>query len=329
MYYNIGDTLSYNCLFNFVLGGRGVGKTYGFKQWAVDDFKKNGNEFIYLRRYDKELDKVKGKLFTDIQLASKYSGDKISLSSGNNIMINGEVAGYLMPLSTSQSIKSSSYPKVNKILFDEFIVDKGFIHYIKNEVEVFLDFYETIARTREVIVFFMANSISMINPYTSYFNLSLPYGSNVYRRNDILLQLVESAEFVKMKKETRFAKIIEGTQYSDYAIDNKFLRDNNNFLQKKTPKSEYLFTFIHNNSKYGVWADYTIGLMFVSVNIDPSCPLVYSMTLADHQPNTMLLTRAGQGVLFKKFVDNYKIGNVRFENQNIKSVVTDIIKWTY
>lgn len=329
MYYDIKKTLSYNCLFNFVLGGRGVGKTYGFKQWALDDFKKNGAEFIYLRRYDKELDKVKHKLFTDIALSDKYKDDEITISSGNNVMVNGQVAGYVIPLSTSQSIKSSSFPKVNKILYDEYIIDKGFIHYIKNEVEVFLDFYETIARTRAVIAFFMANSISMINPYTTYFNLTMPYGSNIYRRGDILLEMVESADFVKMKKETRFAKLIEGTNYANYAIDNKFLRDNNNFIQKKTPKSEYFFSFVHNNINYGVWIDYTVGLMFVSENYDPSCPLVYSLTLADHKPNTMLLTRAGQGVFFKKFVDNYKLGNVRFESQKIKAIINEVINWTY
>lgn len=38
MYYEIGKALSYNCLFNFIVGMRGVGKTYAFKRWAIQDF---------------------------------------------------------------------------------------------------------------------------------------------------------------------------------------------------------------------------------------------------------------------------------------------------
>ena len=41
MWYDISKTLSYNALFNFVIGARGVGKTYAFKRWAIKDFLKN------------------------------------------------------------------------------------------------------------------------------------------------------------------------------------------------------------------------------------------------------------------------------------------------
>ena len=68
MWYDVRKTLSYNCLFNFVIGNRGCGKTYSCKKWAVDDYLKNGNEFIYLRRYDSELDLVKKSFFNDLCL---------------------------------------------------------------------------------------------------------------------------------------------------------------------------------------------------------------------------------------------------------------------
>lgn len=67
------------------------------------------------------------------------------------------------------------------------------------------------------------------------------------------------------------------------------LRDDSTFIQKKTPNSTYLFTMIYKGEKYGVWIDYKEGLEFVSKDIDPSCLLVYSLTMADHSPNTLLL----------------------------------------
>lgn len=55
MYYDINNTLSYNALFNIVLGGRGIGKSYQWKIKAVRDFLKKGKQFGYIRRYKDEL----------------------------------------------------------------------------------------------------------------------------------------------------------------------------------------------------------------------------------------------------------------------------------
>ena len=38
MYWDINNSLSYNRLFNFIVGARGVGKTYGAKRWAINSF---------------------------------------------------------------------------------------------------------------------------------------------------------------------------------------------------------------------------------------------------------------------------------------------------
>ena len=43
MYWDINRPASYDCLFNFILGARGVGKSYGTKDAAIKDYiKKNG-----------------------------------------------------------------------------------------------------------------------------------------------------------------------------------------------------------------------------------------------------------------------------------------------
>ena len=66
--------------------------------------------------------------------------------------------------------------------------------------------------------------------------------------------------------------------------------------------------------------------MFVSNNVDNSCKLVYSLTVDDHDPNTLLLRQLNKSRVFKQFIDNYKMGNVYFESQKIKNVVYDVIK---
>lgn len=61
---------------------------------------------------------------------------------------------------------------MNKIIFDEFIIDKGVYKYLPNEVEYFLDLYETISRLRDVKDLFLC-TITQTNPYFIYFDIEL------------------------------------------------------------------------------------------------------------------------------------------------------------
>lgn len=324
MYYDIYKTLSYNCLFNFIVGNRGGGKTYAFKYWAIKDFLKTGNQFVYVRRYKQELKKC-SKFFDDI--IDQFPDCEFKVK-GKTFYINGEIAGNAIPLSTAKIEKSVPFPETNKICFDEFILDKGFYHYLPDEVTNFLELYETIARLRDVTCFFLANAVSVTNPYFLYFNVSLPYNKKVHAKNDILIEMVQNQEFINKKKETRFAKIIQGTEYEKYAIENEFLRDNKIFIAKKTPNAEYYFTMIYNSESYGVWVDYKAGYMFVSYDVDPSCKLVYATTTDDHKPNTLLMKGFKRSPIFSNFLNQYKLGAVRFENVNIKNICQKILSMT-
>ena len=325
-WYDINKTLSYNCLFNFVIGNRGSGKTYGGKKRAIKQFLEKGHQFVYLRRFKEELDETADSYFNDIILNREFPNATIEYKNGC-YFVNDQLAGYAMALTKAKDYKSISYPLVYMILFDEFLIeDNGYTRYLKNEVKQFLNFYMSIDRYRGCIVFFFANSVTMVNPYTLYWNLSLPYGSNITRRGDVLLQLVQDEEFIKERKETRFGKLIAGTDFEQYAIENKIIMDNKSFIMRKTEKANYYFTFIYMGNKYGVWIDYREGKMFVSENVDESCNIVYAITVSDHSPNTMLLSQINKAVFWKKFIDNYKMGNVYFESQKIKNICYEVIR---
>lgn len=58
MYYNYDKLFSYNdALILFVIGERGVGKSFGAKRHVLNRYLKTGEQFIYIRRYKTELDK--------------------------------------------------------------------------------------------------------------------------------------------------------------------------------------------------------------------------------------------------------------------------------
>ena len=71
MWYTYDKVLTYNAMLNFIIGERGVGKSYGIKKHVLKKFKKKHKQFIYLRRYDTELRKSlkDNEFFKDIELS--------------------------------------------------------------------------------------------------------------------------------------------------------------------------------------------------------------------------------------------------------------------
>ena len=320
-YYTLQRVLSFNALINFIIGERGVGKSFSSKKHVINRFIKKGEEFVYLRRYKTELKSSVPKFFDDI-IDKKVFPEATFKVKNNNFYINDKIAGYALPLSTANILKSTSYSKVKTIIFDEFIIDKGCYHYLQNEVEQFLDIIETVGRLRDIKVFMLGNAISITNPYFTYFNLSLPYNSDIalFKNGSILVNYIKNDNYREIKKASRFGKLIEGTDYGRYAIDNEFLRDSKAFIKKKEKWSKFYFILILNNKPYGVWNDYKNGFMFISEDYDPNCPVRYALNTKDHSESSVLI-RVRNSPLIKSVIDHYRLARLCFENQKIKNIV--------
>ena len=348
MYWNLRRTLTHNMLINIIVGNRGGGKSFGAKEYAIDKFIKTGEQFGYIRRYHDDLKVPMEQFFKDIiykypdyefKTDSKYFYIRLKPSNDKQKWTEKDIAGYGFTLSTANNKKSIAYPNVTTLIFDEFLIDKGNQRYIKNEPIALLNLYETVARPGtnhpRVLLFMLANALTITNPYFLYWDLKMPTkqdknGKWIWKHptRPILVEDVKNDVFIKRKKETEFGKLIEGTTYADYSIENKFLLDNDTFIEHKSSKARYYFTFIYLDNTLGVWADLTEGKMYVSKDIDPSYPIIYSITMKDHKPNTMFLKNRSRATHFKSFIDNYSLGNVRFESINIKNICYEVIKLT-
>ena len=53
-YYDLHNLLTRNAPWNFIIGARGLGKTFAAKRYGIKEYLKHGHEFIYLRRTDVE-----------------------------------------------------------------------------------------------------------------------------------------------------------------------------------------------------------------------------------------------------------------------------------
>ena len=326
MFYDYAKVLSYNAMFNFIIGERGVGKTFGAKRYVINKFLKKGEQFVYLRRYKTELKESAGdtsKFFG--QLEEFYPENKFKIA-GEKIMNGKQVMGYALPLSVANILKSTSFNKVTTIIFDEFIIDKGCYHYLQNEVEQMLDLVETIARLRDIKVFFLGNAISITNPYFTYFNLGLPYNSDIktYKDGLLLVNYIKNMKYREVKHKSKFGKLIEGTNYSKYAIDNEFLRDSKTFIKKKPPTAQHYFIFKYNNETYGVWNDWKNGEIFFSKDYDSQCPIIFTVTSEDHDEQSIML-KLKSSIFFKSVIEHYRLSKLFFESQTIKNNVINLI----
>lgn len=253
IFYNPAGLLSQRTNFNFIIGNRGGGKTFGFKKICINRFKKRGAQFVWVRRYQTEIDTL-SNFWADIQ---PFFPDDVLTCEGEKLYINGELAGYLVALSTSMKLKSVAYPLVETIIFDEFIIDKGRMTYLRNEAQVFLELYETIARLRDnVVAVFVGNAISITNPYFTYFKVKPILDQRFTKKNGITIEFYFNEEFIKQKAETKFGRLIQDTDYGAYNMRNKFLRDSDSFITERPKTADFkLYQFVIDKEKFSLWRD--------------------------------------------------------------------------
>ena len=74
MYYDYSKILSYNALLNFLIGERGVGKTYGAVKFVTKQFINKNEQFAYIRRYKPELKKAVPNFFEALESNNEFEG---------------------------------------------------------------------------------------------------------------------------------------------------------------------------------------------------------------------------------------------------------------
>lgn len=214
-FYNYNRILSYNIPVNVLVGERGVGKSYGAKKFVIDQFKKHKHQFLYLRRYEKELEEVfkkdsSGKdFFTDIR---KNYGDVELKTKGRKFYYDGEVFGYAYRFTQIQDLKSSSgWDNIKTIIIDEYAIEKNRRYYLPDEGMILMSAFDSILRQRsDVRIFILMNAVEGLefSPLFSFFELSLPFNNDIklFKDNTILVQYMNNEEYRKERENTLIRK---------------------------------------------------------------------------------------------------------------------------
>lgn len=325
MYYDYDKLLSRNgWIIAFVIGERGLGKTFGAKVAMLKRFLKTGEQFMYVRRYKTELDSSLATFWNDLQNNGFFEDLELKVVKSKlltKFLCNGKVCGYAVPLSTSNILKSTAFPKVTTIVFDEYLLASGGTYrYLKNEVNMLLDLIETVFRLRDGKVIMLGNALNVYaSPYFAYWDLDLPYGSEFksYQDGAILVHYARNDEYRAAKKQSRFGKLIENTDYGRMAIDNVDVSMNHMFIAKKPEKSTFTALLIINGNKIGIWIGRD-GYLYLSDKYDPNTSLKFAFDFNDHTDST-IFNNFRQNTHMHACVEAYKHGWLRFENEKVKS----------
>lgn len=335
-WFDINDTLSYNCLLNFVVGDRGGGKSFNTLRFLIKRFLKHGEQFIYLRRTMEEIKDSAPTIFDDIKKEG-YFADVDLESSKKVFKCNDEVMGLPRALSTSMNRRSISLPKVKWILFDEFMVDGKTSRYIgtgNDEVFLFRNFYETVGRMKdmfgeEVRVIFLANAFSTVNIYFQEFGVKLPQAPPYKQFNkfdDVLVTIWDGSKYREVKEKSRWYKLNEGTQFNEYAYANDFYLDTTEFIRKVPKSAEFAFGLEYQQTLYTVWVDYNKGKYYCSSKGGDTNPNnTFSMSMEDNSPNNINIRRVKNLPFFKHFRLSVDENNVYYDSLKIYHALQEVI----
>lgn len=325
IHYSRNNLLSYNGFLNFILSGRGLGKTFDFKRWALSSSKQT----VWVRRYDNDLPDVESKFMRDLVKEGYFTEDSITIKD-HTLIMNGEVKVYFVALSISNKKKSVPYPDVDKIIFDEFIETGARKNYLKNECEMFLDLVETVNRLRigepEVRCFFLGNKVSFINPYFTYFDIH-PFTQNFKTFKDglIVVENYSNAEFADLKKKSRFGQLIDGTKYGRFAIDNENWKDNDSFITTRPAKSELKVNIRIGATIMGIWYDFDNDALYVC---KAHSETVYTYASRDELIEGEMALKSNQPPIM--WLEKYnECGKLYFEDNIIKAYCYELIQGSY
>lgn len=361
IYYNFQRILSYNAGYNFIVGGRGIGKTFGAQELVIKDAVRktvedavqealiSGAEFVYVRRYKDDIKVAKQTFFDAVafkfpKLEFRVQGDFAqyakALPSDFHQREKKEQArivkerqwttiGYFIALSLAQKYKSTAYPRVRTIIFDEFIIEKGFTRYLPDEMNVFNGLYSTIARNRKgVRVLFLANSVSLDNPYFIALGINPDHATNeiiIMAKGWVAVHFPDAAAFDTDEFQTRFRTFIteEMEEYADYAVSNQFSDNHKLLIEGKDYKADYLYSIETEKGTYSIWSKFLSGTIYVQAKLPKQQNL---FTIIPSRMSEEKLFLENNNPVLQQLRTAWRTGNMRFDTAATRNGMLHIFK---
>lgn len=355
-YYDIEKTIKAypNSHYYLIYGERSNGKTYSALTYALKKTKE-GEQFAYIRRFGEDIRKKNLiTLFSGHEANNKiaeitngewtsidYTASKFyyrKTSENGDAEVSKDPIGFAFDLNSMEHYKSTSFPMVTTIIFDEFMSRSG---YIPNEWILFTNVLSTIIRHRSnVKIIMLGNTVNKYCPYFQEMGLThikdQKQGTiELYNYADTGLQVVceytqSSAKKGGKESDVYFAfdnpelKMITGGEweiaiYPHLAIKikpkdviaNFFIEFNEELLHGEVINNNGIFVFIHKKT----------------TPIKNDDDVVYSTQPSEKWNYKMCLTRCDDKL--SRFINKcIRENNIFFSTNEVGEIFRNYIIWS-
>lgn len=227
------------CPFNVIIGGRGIGKTYGI----LTDFLQSDSQFMYARRTERAIQNIVNPASNPFKAINRdYKRDiqgSYSASVGMGFFTESDKQlGYAAALSVSGNQRGADFWDVDRMIVDE-CVPQANERISAREADAFFNFYETVNRNRElrgekpVLAYLCSNSTTISAPIYAGLGIvgileTMRMSRQQYytdKERGIHIEYIRDSPVSQAKAQTALYKLTAGTDFYSHAIDNEFAYD--------------------------------------------------------------------------------------------------------
>lgn len=180
-FYTLTEIKKKKAQYNLIIGKRSNGKTYSILKEIIENYAESRKQGAYLRRWREDFKGKRGNTLFDSLVANnviseatdgewttvKYYSDRWYFArpdyESGRLISDSEPFCFGFSLAQMEHDKSTSYPNVTTIFFDEFISRLG---YLPDEFVLFMNVISTIVRQRNDVTIYMGgNTVNKFCPY--------------------------------------------------------------------------------------------------------------------------------------------------------------------
>lgn len=336
-FYDWRKTLTYsNADVVMVVGGRGIGKTYGLRKRCIIDYIEKGKRFVEVVRFQKELDGEDSIIdgyfdkfdelgeFPEYIFKTKKHAGYIAKRCNEDEKPDWQLLCYFAALTDQQSLKKKTFSNVGKIIFDEAILDScdRYHNYLSREYDKLSNLVSTITRqladgsSDRCQLFLLGNALDLVNPYfqANGIDREPDFGFSWHNRKTFLLHYVDNAEYQQGAEDNTIAgRMVRGRAEAESMFRNRFSNASEDFIAKKPSSAEFVFGLHFEGDDIAIWIDWNEGLYFLNGKMPGNARPVFTLTTSDNRMNYIAAEKCNP--YLKSLQNAYYSGDLRYDNQ--------------
>lgn len=325
-----------------VVGGKGIGKTFGLRKALIKKHLKTGACFAEIFRSKSEKDEACKGYFDKLQHEGFFKNYVFKTDKDGGFIApyvddlsdaEWQRICYFVALTNFQAEKKRTYAAVESVIYDEFIIDSRdrYHRYLPNEYALLANLLDTIFREQpndgiQRRLYLLGNSCGLVNPYFEAFGIDrIPdYGYSWHMGKTVLLHRVPPIDADARRESTFVGKMLAGTAESDMIFDNRFDMGYMGDVEPKTHEAKYMYSIVYGDRCFALWIDRKQGHLYVCKK-EPKGKNAkrYKLSKSDGGINRAAVRMADDVIKF--VIECYYANLIRYETVQLRALFFGVL----